>query len=64
MTFGWYSKDYFTAVSKHILFESIHNPLFVHQGFEMRICYGDDKKDRNEELGEGETYVDINVHFV
>ena len=30
----------------------------------MRICYGDDKKDRNEELGEGETYVDINVHFV
>lgn len=54
-TFGWYSRDCFTAVSKHTLFESIHNPLYVHQGFEMRIWYGDDKKDRNEELSEGET---------
>ena len=46
------------------LFESIHNTMYVHQGFEMRISYGDDKKDQNEELSEGETCVDVYAHFM
>ena len=74
--FGWHSGGFgwFRVVSGGIqkiilllsqktsgLLESIRNAMYVHQGFEMRISYGDDKKDQNEELNEGETCVETYV---
>jgi len=64
--FDWFSSEKFTPNSKEFVFmnQKTYNPMYVARDFEMFIWYGDDRKDRNEDMSLGETCVDVYAHFV
>ena len=63
-TWSWYRSELFTSTSKEFVFSNVKSPLYVNEGFQFELWYGDDMKDRNEDYSQGESCADAYAHFV
>lgn len=60
----WYSMEQFDADSKILVFKRFHDPLYVAAGQELRLWYGEDLADANENDNDGKTCAHVFGFYV